>query len=66
MVAREHGFVLEVIDVDQPEGRVLMERLHLGTVPAVLIDGRPVAVGVQSQEEAEKIVRAAGVPPRGG
>ncbi len=58
-VARERGLGLEVIDVDRPEGRALMERLRLTTVPAVLFDGRVVAVGVQSEREAHIIVDAA-------
>ncbi len=65
-LAQDHGLELSVVDVDEPAGQSLMQRLQLNTIPALLIDERLVAVGVQSQEEAEKIVRAAGTPPRGG
>lgn len=58
-VAHERGLDLEVIDVDRPEGRTLIERLGLATVPAVLVDGRLVAVGVQSEREAHTIMDAA-------
>ncbi len=58
-VARERGLALEIVDVDRPEGHILTERLRLGTVPAVLIEGRLVAVGVQDEQEAHRIVDTA-------
>jgi thioredoxin-like negative regulator of GroEL len=58
-VAQERQFELTVVDVDQPEGQATMQRLQLQTIPALLIDGQLVAIGVQSWEAALAIVDAA-------
>lgn len=58
-VAAEYDFALEILDVAQPEGQKLMRSLQLKTIPAVVIDGALVAIGVQSNDEARKIITAA-------
>lgn len=58
-VAQERQVELSVVDVDQPEGQTLMEHLQLKTIPAVLIDGQLVAIGVQSREAARAIIDTA-------
>ena len=51
-VTSHRGFEFSVVDLAQPEGTALAQRLKLQTVPALLIDGTLRAVGVQSPEEA--------------
>ena len=46
----------------QPEGKALVSRLRLKTIPALIVDGALVAIGVQPPEEARRIVAAA--PPK--
>jgi thioredoxin-like negative regulator of GroEL len=58
-VAEARGLVLEVVDIESAPGRELTRRLQLATIPVLLIDGRPVAVGVQSEAEAQAIMDAA-------
>ncbi|MBU1689835.1 MAG: thioredoxin family protein [Gammaproteobacteria bacterium] len=52
VAAADHGFEFVVLDIAQPEGAALAQRLNLQTVPALLIGGVLRAVGVQSPEEA--------------
>lgn len=56
-VAAERGLDFSVVNLDQPEGRALASRLQLKTVPALLVDGSLIAIGVQSLEEARALVR---------
>ena len=58
-VAQERHVELCVVDVDQPDGQALMRHLKLKTIPAVLINGQLVAIGVQSREAAHAIISAA-------
>ncbi len=55
-VAAENGCALTVVDINSPEGHNLAERLHVTVVPAVAIEGRLLAIGVQSTEEARGLV----------
>ncbi len=55
-VAHERAIDFEVVDVDQPQGQALMQRLQLKTIPALLIDGQLVAIGVQSEQAARAIL----------
>jgi len=57
--AADHGFDFAVLDIAQPEGAALAQRLNLQTVPALLIDGVLRAVGVQSPEEALTLLQPA-------
>ncbi|RMD71412.1 MAG: thioredoxin family protein [Gammaproteobacteria bacterium] len=61
-VADERDIDFEVVDVVQPEGKALIQKLRIRTVPAVIIDGQLKGIGVQSKAEALKMV--AGAPPR--
>lgn len=58
-VADARGIALEVVDIETAAGLELVERLHLATVPMLLIGGLPAAVGVQSKEEAHSLIDAA-------
>ena len=58
-IAQDCGVDLDVIDVDQPQGQALMQQLQLKTIPALLIDGRLVAIGVQSRQAAQAIIDSA-------
>ena len=61
-VAAERDFEFAVVDLAQPEGRELAQRLRIRTIPALVVDGELKAVGVQSPSEAHRMVAAA--PPR--
>jgi len=58
-VLEERAFDFAVVDVAQPEGRALVARLHLRSVPSVVVDGVLQAVGVQTPEAARRLVAAA-------
>ena len=57
------GHPLRVVDVGAAGEADRMQALGLGVVPAVLIDGRLVAIGVQSAAEARGLLRR---PPSAG
>jgi thioredoxin-like negative regulator of GroEL len=58
-VATELDLDFSVVNLDRPEGRQLAERLQLQTIPALVVDGVLVAIGVQSAEEARALVSRA-------
>ena len=58
-IARERDLEVQIIDVDQPQGQALMQRLQLKTIPALLIDDQLVAIGVQNEEAARALIDAA-------
>ncbi len=58
-VAEERDFDFAVVDIGQPEGRDLVSQLRLKTIPALVVDARLVALGVQSRQQALEIVAAA-------
>jgi thioredoxin-like negative regulator of GroEL len=58
-VALAHGLPLDIVDVDAPAGQALTQRLRLQTIPALLIDDRLVAIGVQGEQEADRLLAAA-------
>ena len=51
---------LGVIDDAGPKGRRVLTKLALNALAAILLDGRLVAVGVQTEEQAMELLRAAG------
>ncbi|MCU0806261.1 MAG: thioredoxin family protein [Burkholderiales bacterium] len=55
-VADEREFDFAVVDVMQPEGREIVARLRVRSVPSLVIDGDLKAVGVQTAEEARALV----------
>jgi len=57
---REAGAALDIINVSGPEGKRRLEAMKLGTVPAVLIDGKLVAIGLQSGQVARELITTAG------
>ena len=58
-VAEERAIEFAVLDMMQPEGRALAQRLRIRTIPAVAVDGALTAVGVPSLAEARHHVAAA-------
>ncbi len=61
-VSEEREFEFEVVDMGQSEGKELVSRLRLKTIPALVVDGKLVAIGLQSKQQALIIVGAA--PPK--
>jgi glutaredoxin len=61
-VAREKAIAFEVLDVGQPEGREVVARLGVRTVPSTVIDGALAHLGVPTAGEARTLV--AGAPER--
>jgi len=57
--ARAKEFAFEVLDVGQPEGRSIVVGLGVRTVPATVIDGKLVSVGVPTLADAAGFVAAA-------
>jgi len=57
---REAGAALEVINVNNPAGQRRLTAMRLGTVPALLIDGKLIAVGLQSEKLAHDLISAGG------
>lgn len=55
-VAAEREMDFAVVRLDSPEGRRIADRWRLRTVPALVVDGRLVAIGVQSPVEARALV----------
>ena len=58
-VAAERELDFSVVNLAEPEGRQLADRLQLKTIPALVVDGVLVAIGVQSAEEARALVSRA-------
>lgn len=58
-VAQEKDIAFEVLDVGQPEGRTVVARLGLRTVPATVIDDVLKHIGVPTGAEARELVAAA-------
>ncbi len=58
-VAGEKMFSYAVLDATQPEGRELISRLRIKTVPACVIDGELRGLGVQSLAQAREWVALA-------
>lgn len=58
-IAREHHVALTVVDVHSPRVRDQLGRLPVTVVPAVAADGRLLAIGVQTMEEARRLIVAA-------
>ncbi|MHB1176354.1 MAG: thioredoxin family protein [Sulfuriferula sp.] len=58
-VAEEKDIEFSVLDMGQPEGRALVSRLRLKTIPAVVIDGELKGIGVQTFAEARDWVATA-------
>ncbi|HKK13144.1 MAG TPA: thioredoxin family protein [Gammaproteobacteria bacterium] len=61
-VADERAIDFQVVDMGQPEGRELVSRLRLKTVPSLVIEGELKGIGVQSKSEALELV--AGAPEK--
>lgn len=58
-ICAQHGLTLEILDLETPAGEAVAMRHNLKIMPAVLIDDHPRAVGVQSEEEAEVVLKSA-------
>jgi glutaredoxin len=64
-VAQEKDIAFEVLDVGQPEGRSVVARLGVRTVPATLIDDVLKHIGVPTGMEARELVATAPDRPAG-
>ncbi len=58
-VAEEKAIDFAVVDMGQPEGKELVSRLRLKTIPALVIDGELKGIGVQTLGEAREWVAGA-------
>ncbi|HEY9198527.1 MAG TPA: thioredoxin family protein [Gammaproteobacteria bacterium] len=58
-ICTRHGLTLEILDLETPAGEAVAVRHHLKIMPAVLIDDHPRAIGVQSEDEAEAVLKSA-------
>lgn len=58
-VVQEKAIAFEVLDVGQPEGRAVVARLGVKTVPSTVIDGVLKHLGVPTLGEARSLVAAA-------
>jgi len=58
-VAKRHPIDYQVLDIADPAGRALVAGLRIRTVPALVVDGKLTAVGVQSLGDALKIINQA-------
>lgn len=58
-VADRRDIAFEVLDVAQPEGRAIVSRLGVRTIPSTIIDGTLGHIGVPSPSEATALVAAA-------
>lgn len=58
-VARAKQIAFEVLDVGQPEGRAIVAKLGVRTVPSTVLDGRLVHLGLPTMAEAAALVAAA-------
>ena len=59
-ICDEKNLTLIVLEDDSPEGRHVLARLNLHALPAILFNGRLVAVGVQTPQQALDLLHAAG------
>jgi glutaredoxin len=59
VVAAERELDFTVVNLTDPEGQSIVKRWRLRTVPALVIDDRLVAIGVQSPVEARALVARA-------
>lgn len=57
-VAALHALPFQTHDIQSDAGEQLLDRFALKTVPAVLIDGVLRGIGVQSPDEAERMIRS--------
>jgi glutaredoxin len=55
-LATERGIELTVVKLSEPYGRVLAERLHLKTIPAVVVDGVLRGIGVPTRADALALI----------
>ena len=58
-VVQKKAIAFEVLDVGQPEGRAIVARLGIKTVPSSVVDGMLRHLGVPTHKEAMEIVSAA-------
>ena len=58
-VATDRDLDFSLLDLAEPEGKALADRLQLKTIPALVVDGVLVAIGVQSPDEARALVAQA-------
>jgi hypothetical protein len=65
-LCRARGIDFQALNIQTPRGAELGRRWGLRTVPAVLIGGNLMGVGVQSPAQAEALIDRAGSGPGSG
>lgn len=63
-IAEKKAIDFAVVDMGQPEGRELATRLRIRSIPAIVLDGELVQIGVHPESECLKLVTEA--PEREG
>ncbi|NCF27309.1 MAG: thioredoxin family protein [Gammaproteobacteria bacterium] len=58
-ICEKKNLTLNVLEDDSPEGLLVLARLELHALPAILLDGRLMAVGVQTEDQALELLRSA-------
>ncbi|MBI3547375.1 MAG: hypothetical protein HY081_12410 [Gammaproteobacteria bacterium] len=56
--ASEHDASFSIIDINSPDGHAYAQRLGVHAVPLVVIDGKPLALRVQTLVEARQLVES--------
>ncbi|GEM_PF-4331033 len=58
-VAKEEGLELTVVDIADPAGRRRADELGIAVIPALAVDGRLLAIGVQTHGDVRDLLAAA-------
>ncbi len=56
-ICEDMGLSLQIINSENETGRSLAKKLNLRTLPALIVDGRVIAVGQPDTISAKKILR---------
>jgi len=56
-ICEDMGLSLQIINSENEAGRSLVKKLNLRTLPALIVDGRVIAVGQPDTISAKKILR---------
>ena len=65
-IAEKKAIDFAVVDMGQPEGRELATRLRIRSIPAIVLDGELVQIGVHPESECLKLVADAPERETGG
>lgn len=54
--ASEYDASFSIVDINSPDGQAYAQRLGVHAVPLVVVDGKPLALGVQTLMEARQLL----------